>query len=735
MEFHIRTIRVDTVSIGVLAFGIALTLVAFFLVRNSAIRDARAEFDLVAQEVVETLAEELESNIAIAESIRNLYNASNEVEIEEFAAFVEDSLAKNASIQALEWIPHVQRSELGSLQSEMRLAGFPTFRVTERDESGDLVPVGPRDEYFPVTFIEPLESNEAAHGFDLGSNPIRLATLQQSGDSGKTLMTGKITLVQETEAQSGFLAFVPVYSTGQVPGTEQERHDALEGFTLGVYRVSNLVKEAFAAEFLVVGLEALIRDTTDPDNPEFLTHMDVGGDGVAVTHTDPGVDDPARFQRERTIEVGGRTWTVSLDPLPGFYEPGRQALFVAVAGAFMALAVAASLHTWRTSTRMRLKSADDLARELATMIDRANAPIFGIDVDGNINEWNLKSAEITGFSRDEAIGRNLVNEFIDEEYKKDVWRVLDAGLKGRETSNYEFQISAKSGERVLILLSATTRRDINNKIIGVLGIGQDISHIDSYRTELETLNAGLERSVEERTESLREANTEMEAFTYSVSHDLRAPLRSMDGFSLALLEDYGADLDDTAKDYLQRIRSASQRMSELIEDLLQLSRITQQHLSLEPTDLSQLVGETVTELRESDPERVVDVKITPGAVATVDAVLMRSVIQNLIGNAWKFTAEHDAANIEFGIGDENGERVYFIKDDGAGFDPRYSDKLFAPFQRLHSRDQFEGTGIGLATAYRIIQRHGGKIWAEGEVDVGATFFFTIGNDAGSESNG
>jgi signal transduction histidine kinase len=220
-------------------------------------------------------------------------------------------------------------------------------------------------------------------------------------------------------------------------------------------------------------------------------------------------------------------------------------------------------------------------------------------------------------------------------------------------------------------------------------------------------------------------NQELEAFSYSVSHDLRSPLRAIDGFSQALLEDNAAQLDADGKRHLERVRNATQRMGQLIDDLLALSRVSRGPLQAERVDLSAVAAAVVAELREADPARDVRVTIAPDLAADADPRLVRVLLDNLLGNAFKFTAKRDHATIEVGARDEAGERVFFVRDDGAGFDPKYTDKLFGAFQRLHDARDFAGTGIGLATSQRIVTRHGGRIWAAGEPDKGATFSFTL----------
>jgi signal transduction histidine kinase len=238
----------------------------------------------------------------------------------------------------------------------------------------------------------------------------------------------------------------------------------------------------------------------------------------------------------------------------------------------------------------------------------------------------------------------------------------------------------------------------------------------------------LEKEIIEHKQAVDElsvANKELEAFCYSVSHDLRAPLRGIDGFSRALVEDFADSLDSQGKGYLHRIRMASQRMGQLIDDLLTLSRITRSDMRREGVDMSAMVQEIAADLQKKRPERRVEFSITEGLKANVDTQLMQLALLNLLDNAWKFTGKHPHAKIEFGVTQNGKGPVYFVRDDGAGFDMKYVDKIFGAFQRLHDINEFEGTGIGLATVQRIIHRHGGRIWAEGAVEQGATFYFVL----------
>jgi two-component system, sensor histidine kinase and response regulator len=244
------------------------------------------------------------------------------------------------------------------------------------------------------------------------------------------------------------------------------------------------------------------------------------------------------------------------------------------------------------------------------------------------------------------------------------------------------------------------------------------------QSEQAALNLAETRA--ELVRDLEHKNRELESFSYAVSHDLRAPLRRIDSFSRALLESQGDRLDETGRKFLDRVREASQHMSQLIDDVLYLSRVTRAELRDQDVDLSELATILLARLQEGEPDRSIELKIRPGVIVSGDGQLLRIALQNLLENAWKFTVRESRPRIEFGVTQTSGEPTYFVRDNGAGFDMTYGGRLFGPFQRLHSQHEFPGSGIGLATVQRIIHRHGGRVWAEGLVEQGATFYFTLG---------
>ncbi|MBN1895748.1 HAMP domain-containing protein [bacterium] len=253
-----------------------------------------------------------------------------------------------------------------------------------------------------------------------------------------------------------------------------------------------------------------------------------------------------------------------------------------------------------------------------------------------------------------------------------------------------------------------------------------VQELKNAEHEMWNMNSELERRVRERTGQFEAANRELEAFIYSVSHDLRAPLRSIDGFSSALEEEYADVMDVVGRDYLRRVRAACSRMSVLIDDLLKLSRLTQGDLVLGEVNLSKMVGKICQQLRQSDLSRNAEFEIESDVIAVADSRLIQVVLENLLGNAWKYTKHKVQAHIGFGVIRKGEEDCFFVRDNGAGFDMKEADRLFQKFQRLHLESDFEGSGIGLTTVRRIVFRHGGRVWAEGKENEGATFYFTLG---------
>ena len=350
--------------------------------------------------------------------------------------------------------------------------------------------------------------------------------------------------------------------------------------------------------------------------------------------------------------------------------------------------------------------------------------ICRLDPEGRIVSWNAGAEAIHGYREEEILGRSFAL-FHAPEARGSIQDALQQALAEGRFEDEGLRVR-KDGSQFWANTVLTPIRDEADRLWGFAKITRDLTDRKRAEEEIAGLNANLERRVQARTAELEAANAELEAFSYSVSHDLRAPLRAIDGFSHALMEDYDKQLPPPATDYLRRIVAATRKMADLIDGLLDLSRVSRAEMRWQEVDLSAMARQVAEGLQRSEPQRRVQWDIADALAARGDPRLLRVVLDNLIGNAWKFSGGKDTARIQFGLRTDGEGRAYFVADDGAGFDMAYAGKLFGAFQRLHTEREFEGTGIGLATVRRVVNRHGGRIWAEAEPGRGAMFLFTLG---------
>jgi PAS domain S-box-containing protein len=356
------------------------------------------------------------------------------------------------------------------------------------------------------------------------------------------------------------------------------------------------------------------------------------------------------------------------------------------------------------------------------LLELAPDAIVIVDRDGRMTLVNSQAQRLFGYAEEEMLGQPvelLVPDRVRAGHVAHRARYMAEPRTRPMGSGLALAGRRKDGGEFPVEISLAPMDSEDGPL--VISVIRDVSDRRAVESQINALNADLERRVAE----LAAVNRELESFSYSVSHDLRAPLRSIDGFSQALLEEYGDILAGEGQDYLRRVRAATQRMGELIDDLLNLARVTRREMRSEPVDLSALAHTIAAQLQRNEPDRTVTVSVQEGLVARGDPQLLRLVLENLLGNAWKFTGKSPAARIDFGMTTQNGAPVYYVRDNGVGFDMAYSEKLFGAFQRLHAMTEFPGTGIGLATVQRIVTRHGGRVWAEAAVGRGATFYFTL----------
>ena len=368
--------------------------------------------------------------------------------------------------------------------------------------------------------------------------------------------------------------------------------------------------------------------------------------------------------------------------------------------------------------------AEAMRARFAAIVENSNDAIVSRALDGTIVSWNRAAERLLGYRAEEAIGQSIA--IIMPPGQQGDWvphsRLL---LEGGQIPPTEVLRRARDGQLIDVLRSLSPIRNESGEVVGAAIIMHDITRRKQTEAALLRLNTELEQRVAQRTTELERINSELEAFTYSVSHDLRSPLRAINGFAAIVLDENQAKLGADSVDFLRRIVAAARRMGLLIDDLLALSRVSRQELQTREFDLSALAVEVAAALAQAQPRPDVQVSIQPGMRLDADPGLMRIALENLIGNAWKFSAHTRRAAIEIGNEARDGAAVYFVRDNGAGFDMQHAARLFKPFQRLHSEAEFEGTGIGLSIVQRVVSRHGGSVWAEGATGRGATFYFTL----------
>jgi PAS domain S-box-containing protein len=366
-----------------------------------------------------------------------------------------------------------------------------------------------------------------------------------------------------------------------------------------------------------------------------------------------------------------------------------------------------------------LATADRPYRLIVEAMNEGTATVSPREV---ILDANPRLGSMTGRNATELIGTPVL-DLIPDAHRPAFARLLDVGAG--DSARGEVDLTGSGGTTVPVLL-AVSGFDLDGMLLRCLVL-TDLTAQRAAESQVRALTAELEARVKQRTAELERSNKNLQAFTYSVAHDLRTPLRGLNGFSEALLEEYGELLGETGRGYAGRIQAASDRMGTIIDDLLRLSQVSRADLNLVPVDLSAEVVAIADGLRSRDPGRRVSFAIQDGVRVTADRILIRTVLENLVENAWKFTARRGGATIEFATTtDDEATVCCYVRDNGVGFDPAFVGKLFQPFQRLHTVGEFPGTGIGLASVQRIIERHGGRTWAQGAVDGGATFYFTLG---------
>ena len=695
---------------------LASLLVVFLYWRSAQEREmdaARADFIAQADETTPLVRQRLGSFELMARGGVSLFASVERPTRQQWQDYVDGLGLANRfpAIVGLGFAAYVSPGQLSDLQRAMRDEGQGLFEVR---------PHGPREYYGTILFLEPKTSeNLDAIGYDMYSEPVRHEAMEGARDSGQTQLSGVVHLRQDNfQPIPALLLIQPVYRSGGRPASIAARREAMQGWVYIPFRV---------VPFIDASLQSM------PRHPGFrLVDVSDGSDVPVVDSVNPGEHGPPAFTTSTAIEVFGRHWRLdfaskSADTIQSQIVGLRPTLLVGLLASLLLFLMTLVLaRTQNRAEQLAARMSESYRRSEMRFRSAMQYSAIGkalLDHSGRIVDANPALANILGSSREALIGTAFDPHFVDG---------MDQKLQGRERDSQDGVVRVTrslfrgDGVRQVHLTFSPVPGDIGQDITRLVQV-EDVTERVRAEAQILALNRTLEARVAMRTRELTQANQELEAFAYSVSHDLRAPLRSIDGFSRLLSERYADAIDQTGREYLARVRNAAGRMAELIDSLLKMSRVGRGGMAPVPLELARMANEVIAELRASEPERSVDVRIQSPLHAMADPGLIRSLLQNLLGNAWKFSRDRASARIEFGRNDA-GE--FFVRDNGVGFAQEYADKLFRPFQRLHHQDQFGGHGIGLASVKRIVERHGGNIRAEGVPGESATFYFTLPEPAG-----
>lgn len=717
----------------------------------------RARLGMDADQVRSRLRDRLESQVALLRGAAGLFATKPDLTRSEFATYIRR-----------QDLDHTHPGTLGVGYTSFvgAAARVATVEATARREIPDfrIWPVEPGQEVHTILYLEPMVvENQRALGYNMHSNPIRREAMDRARDSGQAAMTGRVTLVQDQGdgEYPAFLIYLPIYRTPEVPETVEERRRLLRGFVYSPFRVHELIGP-------------IMRQSSE-DTAYRLYHA--GAPDAPLLFEDRDFDEGMSYQVQRAFRVAQTQFSLvgqprrdAPIPLQGWYLGLSAGISLLL---FFLVHLLTSAASRASSAATQLSKSEGRQRVLAQVGQLLNA---SLDVERTLGavaeivvpsfaDWcSIDLVEGAGVRRFAVVHRDpqkvaWANQIAEQfEYDPDGPQGVPAVIRTGKAEYYpqipdemlvaaartpeELEVLRQVGFSSVIVAPVIFAGEVAGAITLVyaesnrryeaadVDIAKEIGRragaaLENARhyAQVRELNENLERLVRERTHELQAANDELEAFCYSVSHDLRAPLRSVDGFSKAVMEDHGARLPADAIDDLTRVRNAARRMDELITALLVLSRITRSDLHRSWVDVSGTAEQAASDLLRGGHRG--EVKVTPNLHAEADSRLLRVVFDNLIGNALKFASKRSDPKVEVGCVRSDNGCAFFVRDNGVGFNEAYTTKLFQPFERLHTPREFPGSGIGLATVQRIVQKHGGRVWAESREGEGATFWFTL----------
>lgn len=714
----------------VLAVSLLLTFALWLGALQGSFRALKVDFDHRVREVENRIERRMNAYEQILRGAVGLFASSPDPSRSQFRRYVATlGLEEHyPGIQAVGFVRLVPAEEKASHEASVRGEGLSAYSVH---------PEGTRVFHAPVCYIEPFSGrNLRVLGFDLTSEQERREAAEKARDEARAVITGKVRLQQETgrEEQAGTIMLLPVYRDGAPPATVDERRAEIVGWVFGTFRMGDLMMGLIGERGVELDIE--IYDGAAVSGKSLLYDGEKDPPDLAEA---PGQ------QVVRTLEVAGHTWTVVVRSLPAFESrlaTGRPRL-VAASGIGGSVLFSLLIGTLVRGRRLALEAADEIRRSERRFRSTFQAPRVGLAITSVEKGWlevNDHLCVFLGYSREELSRRTWAELTHPEDLEADADRFRRVLAGEIDAYSMEKRYLRKGGEAIWALLSVACARRSDGSVDFFVAVIHDLSErkvaeeallrerdlLRQAEREIRSLNAELEARVATRTAELESALGEMESFSYSVAHDLRAPIRAIDGYATLLAEHLGSAADEDARRLLASVKQNSLRMGRLIDDLLDFSRTGRMELKKRRVDMAELARQVVAEVVSPGSRGSLEVRVANLPPADADPRLVEVVLRNLVSNAVKFSGPRERPVVEIGWGSDGGVPEYFVRDNGVGFDQRYAHKLFGVFQRLHGMNEFEGTGIGLALVGRIVGRHGGRVRAEGETGRGAAIFFTLG---------
>jgi len=698
------------IPILVAAIGSATSITAFLIIYFSQSAAIEKEVAIYGKEYVQNIQKNIDTNLENLYALASFYDASDVVDRQEFDTFTESFIANNRNIQALAWIPNVSSHERQAYKKQAELDGLENFEIKEITAENRLRLAGNRDQYFPVYYIAPMEGNEKVFGFDLASHGERLAALSKASRSRATVATAPIDLVEEERKQKGILVFYPVYSTGEAQSLPTGgEYSAVKGFVLLVLKANDILVDSMLDNSTIESV--YVKDVTISDS-----HKVLYGNEIAS----------AEITFSQSIDVAGRTWQVdtvanSIKSL-AVWIPRLVLMSGLVFTIFMTIGLVHLIRR-RELVEMLVEKRTAELKMLSSIVSRSNDIVMvtsanELDADKGGPEIiyvNDAFTRYTGYSFDEAVGntpRILQGARTD---RTQLELIRNALLQGKsyhgELINY-----TKENTEYWVDINIVPLTDETGEIIQYASVQRDITDRKQAHKERESL-----------IDKLTDSNEELARFAFVCSHDLQEPLRMIRSFSEKLQTHIGDDLvnDEKGRKYFHFITDGATRAQELIEDILTYSSIDSDTQKLDSIDGNQLVSSIKDAMQVSldNSGGVITSEVMPELYG--NRTQLFQLFQNLLNNAIKYQRHDTSPHVHISVTDAGEHWQFAINDNGIGMEQRHLRKIFDVFQRLHRKNQYAGTGVGLSICKKVVKRHGGKLWVESEHGVGSTFYFTL----------